>query len=131
MVEPELVELLEKHPKLSDIDLAFVVDATTSGAYKKVQAAHTNIYHVIEKIRSVFRNSSIRFAFIAYRDYSEGHQRFEVMDFTEDLPSLVRYINNVKPISGFDIPEDVVGALNEVLKLNWTSANKMFFQIGR
>ena len=131
MVEPEMAELLEKYPRLSDIDLAFVVDATTSGAYKKVEAVNTNIYDVIDKIRSVFRNSSIRFAFIAYRDYSEGHQRFEVMDFTEDLPSLVRYIRTVKPIRGFDIPEDVLGALNEVLKLNWTSANKMFFQIGR
>ena len=108
-----------------------MVDATASDIHKQIGDVQTNVYNLINQIHRTFRNkSTIRFAFIAYRDYFAGHQRFEIMDFTQDLLKMSRFINSVSVQNGFDIPEDVLGALDEVLKLNWTSANKMFFQIG-
>ena len=42
-----------------------------------------------------------------------------------------RVLGGVRAYRGGDIPEDVLGALDKTVNLNWEAANKLLFQIGR
>ena len=115
--------------KNSNVDVAFMIDATASmGA--NIKAAKNSITTIVTDVKKAFRNNTVRMAFVAYRDYSEGSGRIEMLDFTEDVDSFSTALGAVVARNGGDYPEDVLGAINATLSLNWKAANKLFFQLG-
>ena len=119
-------DLLKKN---SNVDIAFMMDSTASMG-KNINGTKSNVASIVDKVKDTFKVAKVRVAFVAYRDYTEGPKRFEIMDFTDDIPSFIDFIGTIRAFRGGDIPEDVLGALNQTINLNWTAANKLFFQIG-
>ena len=119
-------EILKKN---SDVDIAFMLDATSSMELN-LEAVEKNIEEVVMRVKDTFFDIKVRVALVAYRDYSEAALHFEIMDFTEDVTEFINFISNVKAFYGGDIPEDVLGALDKTINLDWKAANKLFFQIG-
>ena len=115
--------------KNSNVDIAFMIDATASMS-ANINAAKNSITTIVNDVKKAFRNNTIRMAFVAYRDYTEGSGRLEVFDFTEDVDSFSKAVGNIVARNGADYPEDVLGAINATLYLDWKAANKLFFQLG-
>ena len=116
--------------KNSNVDVAFMMDATASmGA--NIRAAKENIGTIVTNIKEAFKDNVVRMAFVAYRDYSEGAGRFQIFDFTEDIEKFTEALGAINAEYGGDYPEDVLGAINQTLHLDWKEANKLFFQIGK
>ena len=116
--------------KNSNVDVAFMLDATSS-MEKNLKAVEDNIAEIVFKIRDAFDNILIRVALVAYRDFSEGGFHFKILDLTSDIEEFTRVLGGVRAYRGGDIPEDVLGALDKTVNLNWEAANKLLFQIGR
>ena len=106
-----------------------MLDATTSMG-KNLRAVEENIASVVLRVKDAFTNITVRVALVAYRDHSEGSFEFKIMDFTRNVSEFIDVLNTVRPYKGGDIPEDVLGALDKTIRLNWTASNKLFFQIG-
>ena len=106
-----------------------MIDATASMS-ANIQAAKNSITTIVNEVKKAFRNNTVRMAFVAYRDYTEGSGRIEVFDFTEDVDSFSNELGKIVARNGADYPEDVLGAINATLSLDWKAANKLFFQLG-
>ena len=106
-----------------------MIDATASMS-ANIRAAKNSITTIVNDVKEAFRNNTVRMAFVAYRDYTEGSGRIEVFDFTEDVDSFSNALGKVIARNGADYPEDVLGAINATLSLDWKAANKLFFQLG-
>jgi hypothetical protein len=79
------------------------------------------------------RWQSLRYACVCYRDpvdepgLNKGH---EVHDFTDDPLDISQFLNDVEAEGGGDVPEDFVGAVNCILKLDWReNARRSIFWI--
>ena len=121
-----LAEILKKN---ADVDIAFMLDATSS-MEENLEAVEQNIAQVVMKVKDTFSDIKVRVALVAYRDYSEASLHFEILDFTENVTNFIHFIGGVRAFYGGDIPEDVLGALDQTINLEWKAANKLFFQIG-
>lgn len=105
------------------------MDSTASmGRY--IEDVKNHISDMANAIVDKFHNCTVRVGFVGYRDYTEGDKRFQILDFTNDTGTFVDYIGNVKAYAGGDVPEDVLGGLNEALNLDWQAKNKVLFHIG-
>ena len=119
----------ETMQRSSDVDVAFIVDSTASmGHY--IQEVKDHISDIVHAIVERFQDSSVRVGFVGYRDYTEGKKRFEVLDMTDDIVKFVLYVGMVNAYAGGDVPEDVLGALNQAIHLSWDAPNKIIFHIG-
>jgi len=106
-----------------------MVDSTASmGHY--IQAVKDHISDMVRAIVQKFHNSKVRVGFVGYRDYTEGKERFEVLNITDNIVAFVRYMEQVKAYAGGDVPEDVLGALYQAIHLSWNAPNKIIFHIG-
>ncbi|CAF3337974.1 unnamed protein product [Rotaria sp. Silwood2] len=67
------------------------------------------------------KNSILRVAFVAYRDYTNA-ERFDVIDFHQapNLDLVQNKIESQKPIANNDVCDDVQGGLEKALGLSWT-----------
>merc|ERR1711920_613445 len=63
-----------------------------------------------------------RLAFVAYRDFQDGPA--QVHTFTEDVGSLVSFIDAQDAQGGDDVPEDVAGGLAAALGLKWRAETR-------
>ena len=106
-----------------------MMDATASMG-RNIASARRNVANIVNRIKSTFKSATVRVALVAYRDYTEGRRRFEILDFTDNVPRFVAFMGRVRAFRGGDISEDVLGALDKTINLNWKAPNKLFFQIG-
>ena len=107
------------------IDIMFIMDLTESMGEFLYEAKH-NIKKVIEEIYEINPGAKIRLSFVGYRDFDNiGEKRkYEIVDFTENIETFILSIKKFECYGGGDQPEDIAGALNEALKLNWKSNAK-------
>lgn len=106
-----------------------MMDATASMS-ANIAAAKAAISTIVKDVKDAFKSNIIRMAFVAYRDYTEGALRIETFDFTDNITSFTDHLGQIRAFRGGDYPEDVLGAINATMGLNWEAANKLFFQIG-
>ena len=112
-----------------DVDIVFVMDSTASmGRY--IQDVKNHISEMAEAIVNRFRKCTVRVGFVGYRDYTEGERRLEVMNMTNQTSRFVDFVGKIRAFAGGDVPEDVLGGLNQALDLNWKAKNRMIFHIG-
>ena len=109
------------------------MDATgsMSGYFKAVK---DGIRNIVERIHNKFKDAIVRVAFVAYRDYhtdTNAPKHFEILDFTESIEDFSEFVRRIRAGGGGDKPEDVLGAINKTIHLNWTAANRIFYQIGK
>ena len=107
------------------IDIMFIMDLTGSmGGF--LSEAKRSIRKITEEINDNNPGSKIRLSFIGYRDYDteEEQRNYEIINFTEDIENFITRIRKFECYGGGDQPEDVAGALNEALKMDWKSNAK-------
>lgn len=69
--------------------------------------------------------AKVRIAFVAYRDFDEGDDHFEIHEFTDDPHSIQRFVGKLKARGGGDPPEDLYGGLLKASKLDWESRTRL------
>ena len=111
--------------KDTSIDIMFIMDLTRSMEAFLSEAKY-NIKKVTEEITEIHLGAKIRLGFLGYRDFNskEDKRDYEIVDFTEDINKFISSIQNLECYGGGDEPEDIAGALNEALKLDWKSNAK-------
>ena len=111
--------------KNTNLDLMFIMDLTGSmGVW--LEEAQKNIKNIIEEIMDNNPGSKIRISFVGYNDFLGPNEIrvYNSKEFTEDVNEIKDFISGLDCSGGGDIPEDVVGALKEALKMKWESNAK-------
>ncbi|CAF1506682.1 unnamed protein product, partial [Rotaria sordida] len=115
-------QLLEQ-TNISNIsfDVCFCLDCTGSmtGWLPRIKSQLMNIIRDIKnKISEEFRTLKVhfRFAIVGYRDATDESQ-FEIQSFTENVEEVSAFLNHLIATGGKDLPEDVLGALDQCLNL--------------
>ena len=109
--------------KDTTLDIMFIMDITGSmGMWLK--EAKENITNIIDEIFENNPGSQIRISFVGYRDFTEinelqGH--YVSLNFTNNVNEVRKFISTIDCFGGGDEPEDVVGAFNIALGMNWVS----------
>ena len=118
-------EYEQKILKDTNIDIMFIMDLTTSMEAFLSEAKH-NIKKITEEIWDTNPGAKIRLSFIGYRDFNcKGDKRdYEIINFTDNIDKFIWEIKKLECYGGEDQPEDIAGALNEALKLDWKSNAK-------
>jgi Mg-chelatase subunit ChlD len=63
---------------------------------------------------------------VAFRDIGDA-KPFETLDFTDDDGIVIKFLDQLVAYGGNDLPEDVLGALDQCLNLkNWSKSNARF-----
>lgn len=122
--ELQLREIIKEN---SHVDIAFLVDCTGSMA-SYINEVKNHIHDIVRGIFDKFDNK-IRLAFVGYRDYSDGVNRIEQLNFT-NIEEFITFLENIEVRGGADIPEDVLGGLEAAVNLDWLSKNKIIFHMG-
>ncbi|CAM4825000.1 unnamed protein product [Rotaria magnacalcarata] len=129
--EREKILINSGHP-LSDVtvDICFCLDCTGSMS-RWLSAAKEQMKIIIEGITKLIEKEypslklKLRFAIVGYRDISDRPQFF-FQDFTDEATKIINFLNGLTASGGGDIPEDVLGALNQCLTLTWSNTNARF-----
>ena len=118
--------IIEEYEKLifkdTELDIMFIMDLTGSMGIWLNEAKH-NIKKITEEISDNFPGTKIRLSFIGYRDFdNKGDRRdYEIINFTENIENFISSVKKFECYGGGDQPEDIAGALNEALKMDWKS----------
>ena len=105
------------------------MDATGSMS-SYINQAKSVVQALTTKISTKFQNFSARFAFIGYRDHSDGANRISCLPFTNNPDNFKSFVTSVTATGGADECEDVFGGLEEALKLSWSHMTRVLFHIG-
>ena len=120
-----LEEYERKIFKDTNLDIMFIMDLTGSmGIW--LNEAKKSIKKIMEEITDNNPGSKIRISFIGYRDFLEEKEvrKYDNQQFTENLEEFDNFLSKLDCSGGGDEPEDVVGALQQALNMNWESNAK-------
>ena len=121
------------------LNILFVLDIT--GSMEKYRDLLVNSVDLIsEKLAkfnlpaelsapNVKNTLNIKFGSIAYRDICDGDKQFEVQAFTADKQKFAENIKNLKCDGGGDTCEDIKGAFQKALTMEWSSLYKFLVLI--
>lgn len=92
-----------------------------------IQRSKETLSTIIDQVVRENTNLQVRVAFVGYRDIGE-HNRFSVMNFTKQVEMVQHFISKQEAEGGGDAAEDVQGAFNQALNLDWSpqSAKQIF-----
>merc|ERR1711871_1151308 len=93
-----------------------------------MQASKDKTMEIYRALSEEYKTMTFRLSYVLYRDLLDAnrpHGNIHVHEFTTDVASVARFIQPHQPIGGADIPEDVVGGLQEVLKLEWKGGTRI------
>lgn len=108
----------ERKAEASSVDLVIVLDLTKSmDAW--IDVAKSKTVEAINIVTSKFTGSKARVGFVGYRDHCDGNNRLVIMPFTEDVSSVIHLIAKQPARGGGDLPEDIPGALQEAINMDW------------
>ena len=111
----------------SALDVAFLMDCTRSMC-RYINETKEKIEYVVNIIKKEYQNQ-VKIAFVGYRDHTDGDRRIECIQFTENISEFKEFLKNIKASGGSDIPEDVLGGLEKVGDLKWSSKIKVLIHI--
>ncbi len=93
-----------------------------------IDMARDKINEIITKLQSQYTDSKIRIAIVGYRDV-EDKVRFEIFEFSESVNDAKQFLEKIKASAGGDEPEDVNGAFQKVLELDWKYFTRMVYHL--
>ena len=112
------------------VNICFCLDCTGSMS-RWLAAAKEQMRSIIEGITALIKkeypslNLKLYFAIVAYRDMNDQPQ-FQTQNFTDNVTQVITFLQRLTAQGGDDIAEDVLGALDQCLKLNWSPTNARF-----
>jgi len=105
------------------VELALAMDCTGSMS-SWIEHSKNTLSQVIDTIKEKFSEPGkqlvFRVAFVGFRDFGDGNDIFSVHDFTKDIKAMKEFISTQHASGGGDFPEDVTGAMHQVLQLSWS-----------
>lgn len=105
-------------PATSNIDIAFIVDATGS-MYDEIDFLKADLAHIISTVKSSHSTAGIRTAAVFYRDEGDDYVTRK-SNFSDDISVTTYFISNQSADGGGDYPEAVHTAMQAGLqKLSW------------
>lgn len=112
------VKVDEKRNQPSEVDIAFVVDATGS-MNDEIQYLKNELYDIMSRVKDSLKNSNVNLASVFYRDKGDDYvTRFSGL--SRNLEKTVSFVKNNNAGGGGDNPEAVDEALHVAIeKLNW------------
>lgn len=76
-------------------------------------------------MQKIYKGFSFRIAVVVYRDFDMGSNSFEIQPFIQDVSKIESFLKCIKVAGGGDIPEDINGALQKVINLDWQSPTRV------
>lgn len=114
--------------KQEEVDFAYAIDCTGSmGSY--ISKVQEDIRAVVSKMDKEFPQFKLRLGCVGYRDWCDGGDRLEHLDFTNDVSNFEKFVGALKARGGGDLPEDVLGGLNKATELSWRSNLRVLYHI--
>jgi von Willebrand factor type A domain len=107
-----------------NIDVVLVIDLTGS-MHEWIKAARETLLDSFSDLQKKYPTSSFRLGVVGYRDFSHHsyNEQFIVIPLTRDIKSVQTQMMDMIAAGGDDIAEDVAGALQHVLDMNWNDKN--------
>ncbi len=105
----------------SQLDLAFVVDATGS-MLDELEFLKTEVGDIVASVNAAFPDVDQRYALIVYRDEGDEYVT-RTFDFTGVLGDFQRDLSDQVALGGGDYPEAMHVALEEAEGLSWRERN--------
>jgi hypothetical protein len=127
-IESKLNQLLKQ---AENVDLCFLVDCTSSMS-SYIEQVQSKINKLVNELGKSFENSSLRFAFVGYRDYTEDdNDQIVTINFLDsnEIETFKLLVSGVEAFGGGDECEDVFSGLNEVTKLDWSNESRVLFHV--
>jgi len=112
------------------VDVCFVIDATGSMHMDSIFKGLKATIKSFTDLKLYNKFLKLRISVIAYRDNVDGPDRYTTLPFTENLQDFAQFVTNIQCSGGGDQCEDVIGGLNEAVKLNWECCAKLLFLCG-
>lgn len=107
------------------LDLCFIMDCTGSMA-SYIAAASSKVVEITQAATRRFPDlARVRVAFVAYRDFDDGLDHFEVHEFTDDPFRIQRFVSGLQARGGGDPPEDMYGGLVRASTLKWEARTRL------
>jgi len=112
------------------VNICFCLDCTGSMS-RWLLAAKEQMRAIIDGITTLIKkdypslNLKLCFAIVGYRDINDRPQFFS-QNFTDNTTEIITFLNRLTASGGDDIPEDVLGALDQCINLNWSATNARF-----
>lgn len=95
-----------------------------------VEAARQQVKGIISDIQDAYLNESVvRLAVVAYRDHHSS-PHIEKLDFTTSTTQIHRFLDQLEPVGGQDMPEDVLGGINQAINMSWQQQTRCLVHIG-
>jgi hypothetical protein len=127
MKEKEIRSVIRQVVLAESVDLAFILDATSSMA-SCIEGVKSSIRAIVKQIMHTNGNLTLRLGVVAYRDIKDT-KRFEVLDFVTSVSEFEAFVGSLKAEGGADTPEDIAGGLQQANKLSWSNPTRIAFLI--
>lgn len=108
---------LQRSRKTYSAKLCFVLD-TTGSMHHVRDAVDLFISDVVSYCERKYPMVELKVGFMGYKDVGDS-SRYQPLDFTSDVAEFRRSLKAVSCSGGGDEAEDVLGGMNEALKLSW------------
>jgi len=109
-------------------DLLFLMD-TTSSMLGYIEAAKNQVRSIVNDIGAAFYNEAdIRIAIVGYKDHMDS-PNIQFLDFTNSVSAVHSFLSGLRATGGEDIPEDVLGGLNQALNASWRQQTRCIIHI--
>lgn len=128
-VEVKIEEKEECKDECKETDILISFD-TTGSMYPCLSEVRRNVSDLVKKL---FKEvPSLRLGIIAHGDYCDGDKVISVLDFTDNIDDLCKFIKDVPQTSGGDYPECYELVLHTAKNMRWreTSSMKSLVMIG-
>ena len=87
---------------------------------------------IVKGVKNHPKVKTVRLGFVGYRDYFyPADQRYSVVPFTEDEGQFELVVRGVQALycKGNDEPEDMLGGLDQALKLDWKGKTRIIILV--
>jgi hypothetical protein len=109
-------------------DLLFLID-TTGSMNSYIEAAKQQVKSIMDDIKRVFLNEAeVRVAVVGYKDHSDS-PNIQFLDFTPSADRVRSFLDGLKAIGGSDIPEDVLGGIQQAINASWKQQSRCMLHI--
>ncbi|KAK0721888.1 hypothetical protein B0T26DRAFT_700601 [Lasiosphaeria miniovina] len=109
-------------------DLMFLID-TTSSMSPYIEAAKNQVRSIVDDIKVAFLNEAdVCVGIVSYKDHGDD-PNIEFLDFTPDVDKVHVFLSNLKARGGRDLPEDVLGGLQQALNASWRHQTRCIIHI--
>jgi len=109
------------------VDLCFMLDCTGSMS-SYIQMSCNKIKDIIRDVNDKYPKSEIRIGLVAYRDIGDQGQH-EIHPFNKSADAAKEFLGKLTAHGGGDTPEDINGAFQKMLEMDWQSPVRLVVHI--